>query len=158
MLIFNTNYIFWHSYLRGRPAERREGYGGGHFDLKTAHAVGNLRWSSSTAFSEHELLELHGVGTRAGLDLLTTFENWVLVSIAHSAILIISSFWESFQVEPDAPAVIFNKGEQWLLGFHSACNAEWDLLRDLCRGKNNWWKEMKKSETDKINSRLRSEK
>ena len=46
-----------------------------------------------------------------------------------------------------------------VMGFHSARNVVWDLLRNSCTGKNNWWMEWKKSETGKINSRLkRSEK
>lgn len=62
---------------RGRPAGRREGYGAGRIDLEHLEipAVGNLRCSSSTAFSEHELHELLGAGTGAGFDLPTTFES-----------------------------------------------------------------------------------
>lgn len=67
---------------------------------------------SSTEFSERELPELLGAG--AGFDLPTTFQSCVMVSIALSAILIISSFWESLHVEP--PAAILNEGWQLLKG------------------------------------------
>ena len=88
---------------------------------------------SSTEFSERELPELLGAG--AGFDLPTTFQSCVMVSIALSAILIISSFWESLHVEP--PAAILNEGWQLLKGFQTVCNCVWDLLRNSCTGKNN---------------------
>ena len=124
MLIFNNSDIFWDS--RWLARWMREGYGVGRIDLEPlenlepAHTVGNLRWGSSTMLSEWELHELLWSWNRSNVWSSQNIWNWVIVSIALSAILIISSFCESFQVGPDAPAAILNKGEQWLMGFHLA--------------------------------------
>ena len=97
-------------------------------------------WKSAVKFNGIFWVQTAGVtelgaGTGAGFDLPTMFESWVIESIALSAILMISSFWELFHV--------LNKGEQWFMGFHSACNVLWDLLGSSCTGKNDWWKEWK---------------
>ena len=65
--------------LRGRPTGRLEGYSAGRIDLEPLenpepeYAFGYLRCSSSTAFSERELLKfILGAGTEAGFALPTT--------------------------------------------------------------------------------------